>query len=138
MLIQNAVVYTMKKTYTQIKHLLFFALSCSYISLFAQATDIQNFSADNAKVRSMIFSDDSKFLAVKSGDQPIMTKGILVSPSIRVWDLESGKSAMNLIDKELIRASTFSQDGRYLAFREKNNINIMLFPIQFFRISFRR
>ncbi len=125
MLIQNAVVSTMKKTYTQIKHFLFFAFSCSYASLFAQASDIQTFSADNAKTRSMIFSDDSKFLAVKSGDQPITVKGILVSPSIRVWDLETGKSAMNLIDKELIRASAFSQDGRFLAFREKNNINIM-------------
>lgn len=115
----------MKKTYTRIKHLFFILFSCVSFTGFAQGSDIQTFASDNAKIRGMIFSDDSKFLAVKSGDQPIINKGILVSPSIKVWDIETGKSAMSLIDKELIRASCFSQDGRFLAFREKNNINVM-------------
>lgn len=91
---------------------------------FAQ-TDVVSYQADNSRVRTMIFSEDSKFLAVKSGDQPVLNKGILVSPCIVVWDMETGRKVMQLIDKELIRASTFSQDGRFLAFREKNNINIM-------------
>lgn len=125
MLIQNAVVLSMKQTYTNLKFALTFALTFVTVSIFAQATDIQTLSVDNAKIRNLIFSDDSKFVAVKSGDQPITVKGVLTSPSIVVWDLETGKNVMRLIDKELIRASAFSQDGRFLAFREKNNINVM-------------
>jgi hypothetical protein len=108
------------------KNLFFTFLTLSFFSNLSIAqTDIINYQADNTKVRSMIFSEDSKFLAVKSGDQPVYNKGILFSPSINVWDIETGRSAMQLIDKELIRASTFSQDGRFLAVREKNNINII-------------
>lgn len=108
------------------KRILLFLVCASFtINTFAQTTDVQLYAADNAKVRTIAFSEDSKFLAVKSGDQPIMNKGVLASPSINVWDLETGKNVMRLIDKELIRASTFSQDGKYLAFREKNYINVM-------------
>jgi WD domain, G-beta repeat len=93
--------------------------------LLSAQTDVTTYQSGNYKTRSVIFSEDSKFLAVKSGDQPVLNKGILVSPSITIWDMETGKIAMNLIDKELIRASAFSQDGRFLAVRERNNINIL-------------
>ncbi len=100
----------------------FFALATL---AFAQTDVVSYQQSDNSKIRSVIFSEDSKFLAVKSGDQPIMNKGILTSPCITIWDLETGKKAMNLVDKELIRASCFSQDGKFLAVRERNNINIL-------------
>jgi hypothetical protein len=106
------------------KGLTFFLFLFLTATTFAQ-TDVISYQFDANKIRSLIFSEDSKYLAVKSGDQPIMNKGILVSPSILVWDMETGKKAMQLNDKELIRASCFSQDGRFLAVREKNNINII-------------
>ena len=94
-------------------------------SVVAQTSDLVTYIHDNNKVKQVIFSADGKFLSAKSGEAVIVTKGQVVSPSVEVWDLESGKKVMTLADRELARASAFSQDGSLLSYRDKNNINIM-------------
>ncbi|MEN9613679.1 MAG: hypothetical protein RLZZ628_4493, partial [Bacteroidota bacterium] len=104
-----------------------FCLSGLVTSAAAQGGDnIMSFFHDATKVRSLGFSGNGKLLIAKSGDEVIInTKGITVSPSIHVWELETKRKARSFSEKELGRASCVSWDGNLLAFREANNINIM-------------
>ncbi len=114
----------MKKTIHTINAFVVLLLSFS-APTFAQTSDIVTYIHDNNKVKQVIFSADGKYLSAKSGESVIVTKGQVVSPSVEVWELETGRKVMTLADRELARASAFSQDGSLLAYRDKNNINIM-------------
>jgi WD40 repeat protein len=104
-----------------------FCLSSWVTSATAQGGDnIVSFFHDATKVRSLSFSGNGKFLIAKSGEEVIVNpKGMTVSPSIHVWELETKRKARTFAEKELGRASCVSWDGNLLAFREANNINIM-------------
>ena len=93
--------------------------------IHAQTNDLTTYIHDNNKIKQVIFSNDGKFISAKSGESVVVNRGMVVSPSIEVWEIETGKKVMSMADRELARASCFSQDGSMLAFREKNNINIM-------------
>jgi WD40 repeat protein len=93
--------------------------------LFAQA-DVVTFSHDNTRIRDIIFSANGKILIVKSGEEvQVSAKGYVTSPSIHLWDMETKRKTMAMADKEFGRASCISNDGNFLASREKNVINIM-------------
>jgi hypothetical protein len=117
----------MKETPYTFKQLILvlFVFLATTLKVVAQQTDVQTYFHDPAKVRQVMFSADGKFLATKTGEAIVMNKGVVVSPSVQLWELETGKKVMVLADKELGRASAFSQDGLMLAYREKNKINIM-------------
>jgi WD40 repeat protein len=104
-----------------------FCLSSLVTSAAAQGGDnIISFFHDATKVRSLGFSGNGKFLIAKSGEEVIVNpKGMTVSPSIHVWELETKRKARTFAERELGRASCVSWDGNLLAFREANNINIM-------------
>ncbi|MEO0044059.1 MAG: hypothetical protein RL329_3507 [Bacteroidota bacterium] len=104
-----------------------FCLSSFVTSAVAQGGDnIMSFFHDATKVRSLGFSGNGRLLIAKSGEDVIINnKGIIVSPSIHVWELETKRKVRSFSEKELGRASCVSPDGNLLAFREANNINIM-------------
>ncbi|MBL7815365.1 MAG: hypothetical protein JNL70_10150 [Saprospiraceae bacterium] len=93
--------------------------------IHAQA-DVTTFSHDNTRVREIIFANQGKTLIVKSGEEvQVNGKGIVTSPSIHIWDLEGKRKTMAIADREFGRASAVSNDGKLLAYREKNTINVM-------------
>lgn len=111
-----------KKTITTVIFAIFF--SCA---LFAQPQiDISTFQHDNARIRELVIAGNNKTLVARSGDNVLVNnKGVIVSPTVHVWDIETKKEIASFSDKELGRAACFSKDGLYLAYREKNTINVM-------------
>ena len=102
-----------------------FLLSIQYPSLLAQA-DIITLNHDNTRIRDIVFSTNGKVLIVKSGEEvQVNGKGIVTSPSIHLWDMETKRKTMAIADREFGRASCVSRDGSLLAYREKNTINVM-------------
>lgn len=89
-------------------------------------SDIMTFSHDYSRVREIHFSNNGKTLTVKSGDEvQVNSKGLVTSPSIHVWDLDSKSKTSAIADREFGRASAISYDTKLLAFRDKNTINVM-------------
>ena len=103
----------------------FLLVITSQKSLLAQS-DIITFSHDYTRVREIRFSNNGKMLTVKSGDEvQINTKGLVTSPSIHVWDLDTKRKVSAIADKEFGRASAISYDTKLLAYRDKNTVNVM-------------
>jgi hypothetical protein len=88
--------------------------------------DIATLSHDNTRIREIVFSSNGKMLIAKSGDEvQVNAKGIVTSPSIHLWEMETKRKVMAIADREFGRASCISQDGAKIAFREKNAVNVM-------------
>jgi WD40 repeat protein len=106
--------------------------SCTLLLAFTLPTivhaqaDIVTFSHDNTRIREIIFTTNLKTLVVKSGEEvQVNGKGIVTSPSIHIWNMDEKRKTMAIADREFGRASAISRDGKLLAYREKNNINVM-------------
>lgn len=109
-----------------------FLLSATSSFVVAQ-NDVNTVQHDNTRIRELTFSGNGKFLIAKSGDEVVLNqKGIVTSPSITLWEVDSRRKMMNMAEKEIGRASCISNDGSFFAFREssremrdKNMINVM-------------
>ena len=94
-------------------------------SILAQS-DVISFSHDYSRIREIHFSDNGKMLTIKSGDEvQVNGKGLVTSPSIHVWDLETKRKTLAIADREFGRAAAISPDTKLLAYRDKNTINVM-------------
>ena len=103
-----------------------FFLAFTSSSIIQAQADIVTLNHDNTRVREIIFANAGKTLIVKSGEEvQVNGKGIVTSPSIHLWDMESKRKTMAIADREFGRASAISQDGKLLAYREKNSVNVM-------------
>jgi WD40 repeat protein len=103
-----------------------FLLVITGSNLVQAQADIITFNHDNTRIREIIFSATLKTLIVKSGEEvQVNGKGIVTSPSIHIWDLESKRKTMAISEREFGRASAISRDGKLLAYREKNTIAVM-------------
>ena len=66
--------------------------------LLAQA-DIVTLNHDNTRIREIIFSTNGKALVVKSGEEvQVNGKGIVTSPSIHIWDMETKRKTMAIAE----------------------------------------
>jgi WD40 repeat protein len=103
-----------------------FLFSIQYPSFLLAQADIVTLNHDNTRIRDIVFSANGKTLIVKSGEEvQVNGKGIVTSPSIHLWDMETKRKTMAIADREFGRASCVSRDGSLLAYREKNVINVM-------------
>lgn len=103
-----------------------FLVSIQYPSFLLAQADIVTLNHDNTRIRDIVFSANGKTLIVKSGEEvQVNGKGIVTSPSIHLWDMETKRKTMAIADREFGRASCVSRDGSQLAYREKNMINVM-------------
>lgn len=101
-------------------------LTLTLPSLVQAQADVVTLNHDNSRIREIIFSSSMKTLIIKSGEEvQVNSKGIVTSPSIHLWELETKRKTMAIADREFGRASALSQDGKLLAYREKNTINVM-------------
>jgi WD40 repeat protein len=110
------------------KHLTFVFL-LSLVSLtnnsFAQ-TDVSVFFHDATKILNISFTANSKLLIAKSGEEVVVgNKGVITSPCIQFWDLDTKRKSSTIAGREISRASCFSGDGNYFAYREASLIYVM-------------
>ncbi len=112
------------------KHFLLSALFTFFAAAFAVAqNDVVTLIYDNSRLRDLTFTADGKFLIGKSGDDVVTnTKGIITSPCVHVWDLETKRNTARIAEKDMGRASCVSNDGNLVAFKEKNAVVIMDIP----------
>jgi WD40 repeat protein len=91
--------------------------------------DVVTLIYDNTRIRDLTFTADGKFLVAKSGDDVVVnSKGIITSPCIHIWDLETKRNTARFAEKDMGRASCISNDGNIIAFKEKSNIVVMDIP----------
>ncbi len=103
-----------------------FLLVCTTPFSLSAQSDVLTFSHDYSRIREIHFSNNGKMITVKSGDEvQVNGKGLVTSPSIHVWDLETKRKTMAMADREFGRASAISPDSKLLAFRDKNTVNVM-------------
>jgi uncharacterized protein with WD repeat len=101
-------------------------LTLATTPLLNAQTDVFNLNHDNNRVRELVFSPNGKILVAKSGDEvQNSARGIVVSPSIHLWDIESKRKTLSTAHREIGRASAISQDGSMIAYKEKNSIEVM-------------
>jgi hypothetical protein len=83
------------------KHFLLSALLIFCIAAFASAqNDVVTLIYDNTRLRDLTFTADGKFLIGKSGDDVVTnSKGIVTSPCVHVWDLETNAIPPVLLKK---------------------------------------
>ena len=95
-------------------------------NLLLAQSDIVTLNHDNSRVRDVIFATNNKTVVIKSGDEvQVNGKGIVTSPSIHLWDVESKRKTMAIADREFGRASCISHDGSLLAYRDKYAVIVM-------------
>lgn len=111
------------------KQTLLIALALFFSALAYAQNDVVTLIYDNTRVRDLTFTADGKFLVAKSGDDVVVNnKGIITSPCIHIWDLETKRNTARFAEKDMGRASCISNDGNIIAFKEKSNIVVMDIP----------
>ena len=111
------------------KQTLLIALALFFSVLGYAQNDVVTLIYDNTRVRDLTFTADGKFLVAKSGDDVVVNnKGIITSPCIHIWDLETKRNTARFAEKDMGRASCISNDGNIIAFKEKSNIVVMDIP----------
>ena len=126
-IITNLLMTNIKDTLSKQTRLV--AVILFFSTLGFSQNDVVTLIYDNTRVRDLTFTADGKFLVAKSGDDVVTnTRGVITSPCIHIWDLETKRNTARFAEKDMGRASCISNDGNIIAFKEKSNIVVMDIP----------
>ncbi|MFM2268931.1 MAG: hypothetical protein RL757_2372 [Bacteroidota bacterium] len=80
----------------------------------------------SGEVRELSFSSNGRTLIAKCGRDVVLDKrGLIKSPCIQLWDMETKKNPTLLADREIGRAACISFNGDMLAYRSQNDVSVM-------------